>query len=358
MTIDDLNILWLDLFDFLTYNKKFKLLSSIKKGTDLRKQFLNNPEIKTILNEQEFNKMALCLNEEFLNIRLREYEQNNVILITFNNVNYPYILKEISTPPLCLYCKGNVQLLNSFCIGVVGTRKPSEYGIVVTKQYVKELTKANVTIVSGMATGVDTIAHKTAIEEQGKTIAVLGGGFNYIYPAINTNLSKKIAENNLLISEYNPNVQPTVYSFPTRNRIIAGLSKGILTTEMGEKSGALHTVNYAIEFNRDIFVVPGRINSPTSKGCNELIKNLQGSITTTPEDILNTYNLCSNESNMNMQLSVEEQMILNYIKSEKKTFQEIADYTKLAVKDLNSILLSLEMEGIVLKLANNSYISA
>lgn len=356
MTIDDLNILWLDLFDFLTYNKKIKILSVVEKGTNLRKVFLNNLEIRNILNEQEFNKMALCLDDEYLNIRLKQYEKDNIKLITFNNPNYPYILKEISSPPLCLYCKGNIQLLNSFCIGIVGTRKPSEYGIVVTKQYVKELVKADITIVSGMATGIDTIAHRTTVEEQGKTIAVLGGGFNHIYPAVNTNLAKQIAENNLLVSEYNPNIQPTVYSFPTRNRIIAGLSKGILTTEMGEKSGAMHTVNYALEFNRDVFVVPGRINSPTSKGCNELIKTLQGSITTTPEDILNTYNFKAEDNKYNIQLNLEEQMIIDFIKSEKRTFQEILEHTKLPIKNLNAMLLSLEMEGLVIKLANNSYI--
>lgn len=358
MTIDDLNILWLDLFDFLTYNKKIKILSTIEKGIDLREQFLTNLELKSILNTQEFNKMALCLNKEFLNIKLQEYQKNNIELITFNNPNYPYILKEISTPPLCLYCKGNIQLLNTFCIAVVGTRKPTEYGMVTTKQYVKELTNAGVTIVSGLASGVDTIAHKTTLEEQGKTIAVLGGGFNHIYPASNINLAKHISENNLIISEYNPNVQPTIYSFPTRNRIIAGLSKGVLTTEMAEKSGAIHTINYALEFNRDIFVVPGRINSPMSKGCNNIIKNLQGSITTEPADILNAYHLHAEENKIDFQLNLNEQMILDYIKSEKKTFQEISDYTKLNVKELNVILLTLEMEGLVVKLANNSYIMA
>ena len=288
MTNEDKNILWLDLFDFLAYGKKIKLLNSINKNENIREKFLQIQEIKEILTNEEYNKMAICLSDEYLNRHIRDYEKEKVEIVTFNNQNYPYTLKEISTPPLCLYCKGDVSLLNTNCFAIVGTRKPTDYGIVVTKQYGKELAH-NMTIVSGLATGVDAIAHKTALEEKGKTIAVLAGGFNNIYPAVNYNLAKQIETNGLLVSEYPPNTKPLSYYFPIRNRIIAGLSKGVLVPEMDEKSGSMHTVNYALEFNRDIFVVPGRINSPMSKGSNELIKNLQGCITTSPDDILNTY---------------------------------------------------------------------
>lgn len=358
MTIEDKNILWLDLFDFLAYGKKIKLLSIIEKSENLREVFLKNPKIKEVLSNQEFNKMALCLSEEYLNNHLKKYEDEKVITITFNNSNYPYLLREISTPPLCLYCKGNIQLLNSFCIGVVGTRKPTDYGVVVTKQYCKELVKADVTIVSGMAVGIDSVAHKTAIEEKGQTIAVLAGGFNNIYPLTNLNLARRIAENNLLISEYPPDAKPLAYYFPIRNRIIAGLSKGVFVPEMGEKSGSMHTVNYALEFNREVFVVPGKINSPMSKGANLLIKNLQGCITTEPEDILNCYSLNADNKNATVQLDLNSQMILNFITSEKKTYQEILEYTKLPANELNTLLITLEMEGFLIKLANNSYVMA
>ena len=357
MTNNDKNILWLDLFDFLTYNKKIKLLSQINKEEDIRQKFLSVPQFKEILSNEEYSKMALCLDDAYLNLKLKKYREDNIVPITFNNPNYPYMLKEIETPPLCLYCKGNIQLLNSFAIGVVGTRKPTEYGVVVTKQYSKELCKADVTIISGLAVGIDTIAHKTAIEEKGKTIAVLAGGFYKIYPAINANLAKLITENNLLISEYAPEILPQTYYFPIRNRIIAGLSKGILVTEMGEKSGAMHTINYALEFNRDIFVVPGKINSPMSKGTNNLIKNLQGCITTEPADILENYQLTLKSNNVTVQLDLSSQLILEFVKTEKKTFQEIFDYVKLPISDLNTLLMTLEMEGLIMKFANNSYIA-
>lgn len=357
MTNEDKNILWLDLFDFLSYGKKIKLLQSINKNENLREKFLKVQDIKDILTNEEYNKMAICLSDEYLNRHLRDYERDKIELITFNNSNYPYSLKEISTPPLCLYCKGDVSLLNTPCFAVVGTRKPTDYGIQVTKQYCKELSK-HMTIVSGLATGVDAIAHKTALEEKGRTIAVLAGGFNNIYPAVNYNLAKQIETTDLLVSEYPPNTKPLSYYFPIRNRIIAGLSKGVLVPEMGEKSGSMHTVNYALEFNRDIFVVPGRINSPMSKGANAIIKNLQGSITTTPEDVLNTYNLVKQESNNTQQLDINSQMILSFIESEKRTFQEIMDHTKLPANELNTLLITLELEGLLVKLANNSYIMA
>jgi len=356
MSIDDKNIIWLDLFDFLSYGKKIKILT-LFKGKNIREQFLNNTKIKEILTSQEYNKMALCLSDEFLSHKISEYQKENIELITFNNSNYPYILKEISTPPLCLYCKGDISLLNSFCLGVVGTRKPTDYGIQVTKQYCKELVASGVTIVSGFATGIDSIAHKTALENQGKTIAVLAGGLNHIYPSINHALAKTLEVDNLLISEYPPDTMPEYYYFPVRNRIIAGLSRGVFVPEMGEKSGSMHTINYALEFNREIFVVPGKITSPMSKGSNALIKNLQGCITTSPEDIISCFGLNKKqEKKQSKQIDLNSQMIIDFITSEKHTYQEILEYTKLTPNQLNTILISLEIEGLITKLANNSYI--
>lgn len=358
MTIDDKNILWLDLFDFLSYGKKVKLLQTINKGENLREKFLNNPRIKEILASEEYNVLALSLNDEFLNRHLQAY--SDIEILTFNNPNYPYVLKEIATPPLCLYCKGDVSLLNSFCFGVVGTRKPTDYGIQVTKQYCKQLAQAGLTIVSGLATGIDGVAHQTALESSGKTIAVLAGGLNHIYPATNIKLANELAKNHLLISEYPPNTKPLSYYFPIRNRIIAGLSKGILIPEMGEKSGSMHTVNYAIEFNRDIFVVPGKINSPMSKGANMLIKSMQGCITTSPEDIFEAYHLNQDKKSDNkfQQLDINAQLVLSFIESDKHTYQEILEHTQLSAIELNTILISLEIEGMLIKLPNNSYIMA
>lgn len=359
MTIDEKNIIWLDLFEFLTYTKKNKLLEIFGYGVDIRKEFLKNSNIKEILTNEEINKMALCLQDEFLNLKLKKYNEDNIQCITYFSEDYPFLLKEIASPPLCLYCKGNVQLLNTTCVGVVGTRKPTDYGLVVTKQYVKELTEVGVTIVSGMATGVDTIAHKETLANQGNTIAVLAGGFNHIYPASNRAMFNELTKSNLVITEHNPTVKPETYFFPVRNRIIAGLSKAVLLTEAGEKSGSLHTINYATEFNREIFAVPGKINSPMSKGTNSIIQNLQGCVTLSPQDILNFLHLTKEQNkNVNTQLDITAQLILDFISVEKKTLQQIVDYTNMPVKELNSKLIEMEMEGLVVKLANNSYIKA
>lgn len=358
MTIDEKNILWLDLFENLAYNKKSKLLEIAGRNKDIRKIFLTNDLIKQVVSQEEFNKMSLCLQDSFLDLKLKSYEQENIIPITFYNENYPYLLKQIPNPPFCLYCKGNIQLLNTFCIGVVGSRRTTDYGVVTTKQFTKDLVNADVTIVSGLASGVDTIAHKTAIEQSGKTIAVIAGGLHHIYPAINAGLARTITENNLIISENMPDVSPQSYLFPIRNRIIAGLSKGVLITEAGEKSGALYTIEYAIDYGREIFVVPGKINSEMSKGTNNLIKKYAGSIVLSSDNILEVFNLKTKEISKNsaVQLDIGVQLVLDYISAEKKTFQEILDYTKFSAKDLNTILQELELAGLVQKFPNNSYI--
>ena len=358
MTIAEKNIIWLDVFEFLTYSKKDKILKQFNKDTDIRKEFLKNPQLKDILTEQEFRKMAVCLEDRFLDRVVAEYENESVKCITFYSEKYPYLLKEIATPPFCLYCKGNIELLNTLCVGIVGSRKPTDYGLVVTKQFAKELAENSVTIVSGMAVGVDTIAHKVALEVNGNTIAVLGGGFKHIYPAINTGLAKQIVENNLIISEYNPNIAPETYYFIARNRIIAGLSRGVLITEAGEKSGALKTINFAIDFNREVFAVPGKINSPMSKGTNNLIKTLQGCAVLETKDILDALNIsqATEKEKLNLQLDINAQIVLNYIQTEKKSFQELADLTKIPVKELNTMLMELEMDGLITKLSGNFYI--
>ncbi len=360
MTIDDKNIIWLDSFHFLSYQKKQKLLQLFAKGEDLVANFFSNQGVYSVLTTDEFSKIKKAYDPQAFEAQLEKFRSDNIQFVTIYDPNYPTMLKEIDTPPLCLYCRGNLQLLSSYCIGVVGSRRVTDYGVVVTKQYVKKFVDNDITVVSGMASGVDTIAHLTAIENKGKTIAVLAGGLYHIYPASNLGLSKRLAEDNLILSEVYPTIEAQAYYFPIRNRIIAGLSYAVLITEAGEKSGSLHTKDYALEYNREIFVVPGRINSPMSRGTNATIKELQGCITLDPDDVLQSLNI--NEKSTSTpaatQFSMEEQIVLNFIRSEKHTFQEIIDHTKFKTSDLNLILMQLTMSGSVLKLPNNSYIMA
>ena len=365
MTVDEKNIVWLDLFPFLTYHKKVKILESFKAGEDIRSKFRSNPILNTILAEEEYNKMCALLDPSYLDNAIQKFTRDNIIIVTKYDPRYPELLKEIPNAPLCLYCKGNIQLLNTFSIGVVGTRHPSEYGIVVTKQYVKELCDSDVTIVSGLASGVDTIAHRTALENNGKTIAVLAGGLYHIYPAFNINLAKQMTENNLILSENSPDTTPQSSLFPIRNRIIAGLSDGILVTEAGKDSGALYTVNFALDMGKDIFALPGNCNSSASEGTNHLIKQFYSCCVTRPEEIIETmsknYQNCDKtaskqaKSDVKFTLKPEELMILEFVSTEDKHFDEILEKTNLDAKKLIGLLTTMEIRGLIKKLPSNYY---
>lgn len=359
MTNKEKNILWLDLFPSLSYNKKKKLLDCTANDADIKQLFLCNPKYQEILTEEEFAKMSQCLDKAKFNALIESFEAEGIKFVTIDDGCYPNQLKEIDTPPLCLYCMGNLQLLSSNCVAIVGSRKPTDYGVVITKEYAKELSNAGLTIVSGMAVGVDSLAHRTVLENDGATIAVLAGGFHHIYPSTNIALFRQLVENNLVITESSPNIQSLAYLFLARNRIIAGLSKATIVTEAAEKSGSLSTCRDAYQFNRKVFAVPGKINAPYSKGCNTLIRDEKAHITLDPADILSCLGVNVEKQKMgSIQLDIKQQIVIDYIKFEKKTFQEIADHTQLSPSELNSILLELELDGLVYKLANNSYIMA
>lgn len=189
---------------------------------------------------------------------------------TIISSDYPLALKEIMSPPFVLFYYGDLSILNQYSIAVIGSRHPDEYGCSSTEQLVKELTYYNITIISGMAIGIDTIAHESAIAANGKTVAVLGSGIDYCYPKTNYHLYEKLKKQQLVISEYPASTKPQPYHFPARNRIIAGLSASILVTQANQKSGTMITVGYGLEQGKDIFCIPSRITDPP--GCNILIQ--------------------------------------------------------------------------------------
>ena len=184
--------------------------------------------------------------------------------------DYPAALKEINCPPFVLFYYGDLNLVNTKCIGVIGMRQPSDYGIEVTKTIVSKLVLENYTIVSGMALGIDAMAHQSAMNVLGKTIAVLGSGIDNCYPLKNKAIYEIMKVNQLVISEYPGNLVPKKINFPRRNRIISGLSESILVTEANERSGTMITVGHALEQGKDIYYIPSRIND--SSGCNRLIQ--------------------------------------------------------------------------------------
>lgn len=214
---------------------------------------------------------------------------NSYKVITVVDDKYPFVLKTIKDAPLVLYAMGNTDLLcQNPMLSVIGTRKPSREAMLKMEKYVLPLIKQNWVIVSGMATGIDSFSHKLALQNNGKTIAVLGSGFRHIYPKQNTLLFKQIAENGLLLSEYSPDTAPERFHFPERNRIISGLSFGTLVVEATENSGTLITVNQALDQGREVYAIPGSPFSPQTKGCHKMIQD-GAKLVQDPDDVLDDW---------------------------------------------------------------------
>ena len=268
------------------------------------------------------------------------------------------MLKETDGAPIILYCKGDISLLKSECLAVVGTRRATRYGKDVGSRIVKDCATEGITIVSGLAEGIDTIAHKATLEVGGKTIAVLGGGINNIYPSSNVVLADEIvSKGGLLVSEYKPNEPSLTYHFPVRNRIIAGLSKAVFIVEATEKSGSMHTKNYALEYNREVFALPSRIGDIYSEGCNKCINNVQAVMVLSSEDITSYFGHTrfNYEEPKAIQLNCEEQLIYNCILGHEKHFEEIISETNMDTKNLLTMLMRMELKGNVTKLPGNYY---
>lgn len=199
--------------------------------------------------------------------------EKGIKILTIDDINYPAILKEISSPPIVLYIKGNnINLNNEFCVGIVGTRHSTAYGERVTNKFSLELSKENIILVSGLALGIDSVAAKAAVYTKRPTVAVLGTGIDIVYPASNRKLYEEVEKYGMIISEYPPGMPAASWTFPQRNRIIAGLSRGVIIVEGSKKSGSIITANFALEYNRDVFAIPRNIDDYALDGTNYLIK--------------------------------------------------------------------------------------
>jgi DNA processing protein len=286
-------------------------------------------------------------------------DKKGIKIITIFDDNYPELLKEIHGAPMIIYYKGIIdEEVLERCFGIVGTRKPTGYGRVVTEKLTRELVEAGLIIVSGLARGVDTIAHTTTIESGGKTLAVLGGGLNQIFPSENLRLAERIVDGNgAILTEFPPSYPHLAGNFPARNRIIAGLSKGVLVTEAAEDSGSLITARLAIEQGREVFAVPGPITSSMSEGTSVLLKD-GAKLVSSAKDILEELGVKSAPMVRvsDLKLSPEEKEILELIKNESRHVDEIARELKKKISDVSSILLKLEIMGVIKNLGAGNYI--
>jgi len=277
--------------------------------------------------------------------------------IDINNKEYPKFLKEIKDPPKVLYYRGKLEP-NDNCFAIVGTRRCSSYGKEAAVEIAGDLAEVGLTIVSGLAPGIDTFAHQSTIERKKRTIAVLGTGIDErsIYPQSNLNLARKIIETGgCLISEYPPGTPGSQFTFPQRNRIISGLSLGVLVVEAKEKSGALITANWAKKQGRKVFAVPGPIYSSNSKGCHYLIKN-GAKLVENVNDILLELNLSLTTRPGGVAGETEEEnLILNALKEDSLYIDKIIEKTKLSAASVASTIAILEIKGKVKNLGSNIY---
>ena len=279
----------------------------------------------------------------------------NYNFITIKDDVYPECLKEISNPPLKLYYKGNLDLLKEErLIAVVGTRNPSSYGKLCCEYMVKKMSRANITIVSGFAKGIDSIAHKTSLLTDGKTIAVIASGLDIVYPASNLSLYREIEEKGLILSEYEAGVKPFKSNFPQRNRIIAGLSRGTIVVESKDRGGSLITADLALEFNRDVYAVPGDVFSEYSKGCNNLIRDSRAKSLSNINELLEDYSWNIEEKNENNKYTKNQLLILNSLSSEKN-LDNILIETKIEQTEILAELMALEIMGVIKSIAGGRY---
>lgn len=290
--------------------------------------------------------------------------RSGISTVTRDSEHYPKLLREIYDPPTVLFVKGRLKADVDLPIAVVGSRKCSDYGREMAGYFAEKLVENGACIISGMAVGCDSIAAQGALKVRSSeypTIAVLGSGIDIVYPSSNRRLYDEIAERGAVISEYKPGRQPTRESFPQRNRIISGLSKGVLVIEAGAKSGTSITVGFAHEQGRDVFAIPGRITDLTSLGTNRLIKSGAAKAVFGVDDILYEYGkfLETEDSPVHgsapRDLPREQKLIFDQLILGEKTADEICEITLFSVSEVNTYLTEMELSGIIRQLPNGLY---
>jgi DNA processing protein len=296
-----------------------------------------------------------------LDDEMEKLKHYGIQILTWHDSDYPTRLKEIYDYPPLLYIRGSLTAADEWCLAVVGTRRATAYGRQVTEEIVTDLARNNITIISGLARGIDSVAHQAALEAGGRTIAILACGLDIIYPAEHLNLARRIIENGALISEYPLGIKPKPDHFPRRNRILSGMSLGVLVTEAGEGSGALITADLALEQNRDVLAIPGSILSPASHGTNNLIKE-GAKLVQNCQDILEELNLRAVAQQLEFKEiipeSETESALLKRLSAEPAHIDSICAGSGLPVATVSSTLAMMELKGMVRSVGNMSYVLA
>ncbi len=303
---------------------------------------------KSIKHLPEFSE---SIQNEFIKLK-----KMGAKISVFWDDDYPALLKTIYFPPIIIYYLGEFTEADKYSLAIVGTRKPTEYGKIQAEKFSAGFVQNNISVVSGMARGIDSAAHSSALKNGGRTIAVIGSGLDVIYPPENRNLLKQIAANGVVISEFELGTKPDAQNFPRRNRIISGLALGTLIVETKTSGGALQTASYALDQNREVFAIPGNLGIPQNEGTNLLIQKGEAKLVTNPEDVLVELELKlkpvigKNIPKPNIEMNLFEEKIYHVLETEPKQIDKISEQSGISTSDCLVNLLSLEFKGLVKQL--------
>ncbi len=287
-------------------------------------------------------------------------QARGIRVITWDDETYPRYLKEVDQPPPVLYLLGDFVPDDDWAVAVVGTRRVTAYGRQVAEEVAGALARSGVTVVSGLARGIDAVAHQAALNAGGRTLAVLGSGVDRIYPPEHRKLAERIASQGALVSDYPPGTPPDASNFPPRNRIISGLSRAVVVVEAGLDSGALITASFAAEQGREVFAVPGNINAPQSQGANRLIRDGAHPLLS-PQDVLEQLNLSmateQRAARTVLPADPGEARLLQVLGSQPLHVDEIRSQTGLPIEKVTSTLALMELKGMVRQVGGMNYIA-
>ena len=363
---DDIYMLWLSSLVHQIGSRKLNSLLEIF-GTARAIFSSSIEELKTAMGSAHisFDYLLKQRSLEYIETLLEKMQNQGIAYLSRNNSRFPTLLGEIPDPPVGIFFVGTLPADNTDKVAIIGSRKCSEYGLLTARLLARPLAAAGVVIVSGMARGVDSMAHRGALEGGGPTIAVLGCGVDICYPAENRELREQIINNGCVLSEYPPGVRPSPAYFPARNRIISGLSRGVVVTEASLKSGTLITVDQAQEQGREVLAVPGNISSKLSQGTNQLIRDGAFPVSN-HEDILSVLGITSiptagmekleKQENFKSKLATDEKRVYDKLSLEPISFDMLADISEVELGKLHLICTGLELKGLAKKLPGARYI--
>ncbi len=366
--MEDYYILWLSRISSLGLKKQLMLLEQFGSGEAVFKAKKHELSSICFLSDENMSAIKSMQNDGFLDGYISDLEKHGMSYVSILNPEYPALLKEIQTPPMGLYIIGELPDDSLPKISLIGSRKCSEYGLTVTYKLSKDLAQNGAVVVSGMARGIDSMAHKGALDGGGQTIAVLGCGADICYPSENRALRERIVKSGCIISEYPPGTQPLPAHFPARNRIISGLSLATIVAEAAKKSGTLITVEQALDQGREVMAIPGNVTSKLSQGTNELIKDgavivsdyfdvfYALGIDNTTNNLIKTNN--NIKTNTVSTLAPKEQMVYACMSYEPVDINELMEKFDMNTQTITYILTMLELKGHIKKLSGNRFIKA